>query len=236
MRVNIDKSCRLAGIYRIANLFNGCSYVGQSNSLWRRFRSHRNDFLAGKNVPKLQAAWNEFGSDAFAFDVLELCDATVLSEREDFWIEHFKSYETGYNTERWASGSGPLAQTTKDKISAANKGRIFSEEHRAKLSAVKRGKSGFFTGHKHSDEAKIKMSEKKRGKTLTPEHKQKISENNAWKGKKLPCVSCSHGPMSEETKQKLREKMLGRRSPNRGKRMSDETKEKLRIANRRSRE
>lgn len=39
----------------------------------------------------------------------------------------------------------------------------FSEEHRAKLSAVKKNKPSNFTGKKHSEQTKLLMAEKKKG-------------------------------------------------------------------------
>ncbi len=104
--------------------------------------------------------------------------------------------------------------------------RIFSEEHRRKLSEagkgrkhseeVKRkiGKAG--KGRKHTEETKIKMSLAQKGKPswnkdkkLSEETKRKISQNNAryWLGKKRV--------VSEETRKKMGEikKRMGLKPP-----------------------
>lgn len=67
------------------------------------------------------------------------------------------------------------------------------------------------TGVKFSEETKKKMSDAKKGRTLTEEHKQRISEN--CKGH-TPCVH------TEETKKRLSE-------INKGKKISEETKNKI---------
>ena len=73
-------------------------------------------------------------------------------------------------------------------------------------------------GHAVSEEARKKMSEAARGRKHSNETKAKMSV--AHKGRK-------HGPMSEETKQKLRMANLGDRSPKYGKPLTQETRMKI---------
>lgn len=83
-----------------------------------------------------------------------------------------------------ASGGYKRSKEHGQKISKANKGRIFSEEHRKNLSKSLKGK-------KHSEEFKKHLSEIlkgkptwNKGKHLSEKHKRKISE--AQKGRKYP--------------------------------------------------
>jgi group I intron endonuclease len=99
--------------------------------------------------PKLQNAWNKYGSEAFVFGIVEVCPLTLLNKRENFWIEKSCSYDrnVGYNVERFAAGSGPISAETRLKLSrshlgqrAWNKGIPRDEATRQKISASKKGK------------------------------------------------------------------------------------------------
>ncbi len=69
-------------------------------------------------------------------------------------------------------------------------GGHWTEEAKRKFSEFQKvsmlGEKNPFFGKKHNEKAKEKMSEFHSGKTLTDEHKNKISENHAFKGKKRP--------------------------------------------------
>ena len=87
----------------------------------------------------------------------------------------------------WYGKVGPnkgkiFSEETKRKISEATKGKnnpmygkIFSKEHRLKISEAN-------TGKKHTEETKRKMSDSGQGKVFSKEHKKKLSL--AHKGKK----------------------------------------------------
>ena len=102
-----------------------------------------------------------------------------LNEEQAFYLEEY--YIAGIG--RRDLGLGPLCNLTNG--GEGDSGRIFSEEHKRKLSAS--GKDKIFSGV-----TKLKISRAHKGKVLTEEHKLKISESS--KGKIL----------SEETKQKMR--------------------------------
>jgi len=78
--------------------------------------------------------------------------------------------------------------------------RIFSEEHKRKISLMNK--------RKKSEETIKKMSLARKGKHLSEETKKKISENSAkyWKGKKFP----------EETIKKMSEAQKGKVAWNKG--------------------
>ncbi len=69
------------GIYRIRNENDGKTYVGQSNDVHLRLEGHRQKLFSGKHRnSNLQRAWNEEGSEAFSFDVVEILDAPSKEE------------------------------------------------------------------------------------------------------------------------------------------------------------
>lgn len=97
---------RPAGVYQIRNTSNGKLFVASSVNLDGIFNRYRFNLIAGNHPNKaLQAEWNEFGADNFAFEVLEelevradldtKVEVTVL---EDLWIEKLRPFgERGYN-------------------------------------------------------------------------------------------------------------------------------------------
>lgn len=112
----------------------------------------------------------------------------------------------------------PHSAEAKAKISAANKGRKHTEEAKAKIGAANKGK---LLGRKRSEETKAKIAAHRLGKPgpfagahHSAEARAKMSA--ALKGKK-------RSPRSEETKAKISE-------ANKGKVISEETRQKLREA------
>ena len=79
---------KLSGIYQITLLLDGRCYIGQSGDIGRRWSEHRKVLRAnGNKNPKLQSAWNKYGESAFAFTILEECEPSQLTEREQWWMD-----------------------------------------------------------------------------------------------------------------------------------------------------
>lgn len=98
-----------AGVYAITNKLTGSMYVGSAICIRRRWISHLSALKSsGKSPPNLQAAWNRYGEDAFAFSVLELCAPAECLVREQHYIDLFRpAYNTRARAEsnfgvRWA--------------------------------------------------------------------------------------------------------------------------------------
>ena len=95
-------------------------------------------------------------------------------------------------------------------MSEAKKGKKLSEDHRQKLSEVRRGSGNSFWGRSHTDESKRKMSEAHRGAKASQETRIRMSE--AKKGKKH----------SEDTRRKIAVANTGKQfSPERRRRISE---------------
>ena len=78
-------------------------YVGQSKNIFRRkteeLRALQKDELNIKRVNKyLWNSWKKHGESNFEFQILEVTEATLLTERELFFCHHYKNFGPGvYN-------------------------------------------------------------------------------------------------------------------------------------------
>lgn len=191
----------MIGIYRIKNLVNNKCYYGSSKNIEKRWLRHKNELNKKTHINcVLQRAWDKYGEDNFLFEIVEECDSNILLEVEQKYLDT----NPDYNIAIKSSGGDNLSRNPKkDEI-------------------IK----------------KITNSVKKRYDSMTKEEKQKYSQpmelNPNWKGgityqycecgkrigtghkhcnkcrprsdDKNPFFNKTH---SEETKKKLRERMLG---------------------------
>ena len=75
-------------------------------SIEERFREHikESQRYRAKNRP-LYNAMKKYGVKHFCIDLVEECDCSILSEREQYWIDYYNSYQEGYNATRGGDGS-----------------------------------------------------------------------------------------------------------------------------------
>lgn len=218
-----------SGIYIITNTITGKVYIGQSKSLTIRWRQHKSKLKANKHPNQhLQYAYNQYGLEAFKYEILEECTLEQRNEREIYWIEYYKSTDPNYGYNLQSGGCqnqtispetkekivhdllnrGPMSEETKRKISEANRGHIMSEEQRQQISERQKGKTPWNKGVPRSEEQieahRVIMTGKKLG-PCSEERKRKIGEAN--KGR-IPATAGK--PRSDEFKQLLSEKFKGR--------------------------
>ena len=75
----------MIGIYKITNPYNEV-YIGQSKNIAQRICQHKNN----SSNYGLKESIKKFGYDNHKIEVIEECDASVLLERERFFIELHK--------------------------------------------------------------------------------------------------------------------------------------------------
>ncbi|HKX28721.1 MAG TPA: GIY-YIG nuclease family protein [Blastocatellia bacterium] len=96
------------GVFQIRNLVNGRVLVGSSLNLPGILNRHQFALQMGKHQNRsLQADWNEFGRENFAFEILdELTPSpdpgrdyrTDLNFLEELWLEKLEPFgDRGYN-------------------------------------------------------------------------------------------------------------------------------------------
>lgn len=90
----------MIGIYKITNLINGHSYIGQSLNIEKRWKNHQIAAFNSKDESysyPLYRAIRKYGIESFVLDVLEECDYQLLNEKEMYYIKYYNTYNNGYN-------------------------------------------------------------------------------------------------------------------------------------------
>ena len=86
------------GIYKITNLNNNMTYIGQTVNISDRLKQHIKCGL-GIDAPnnKLYTAMQEEGVENFKFEIIETCSKEELNQQEKYWIDFYQSTDWGYN-------------------------------------------------------------------------------------------------------------------------------------------
>ena len=86
-------------IYCIRNSINQKIYIGKTTkTLEERWKIHiRDSKKINEEIRPLYRAFNKYGIDKFHIELIEECDISILSEREIYWRDYYKSNKTGYN-------------------------------------------------------------------------------------------------------------------------------------------
>lgn len=208
------------GIYRIKNIINNKSYVGQSKNLLDRKKQHF--YYLRKNKHKnrhLQNAYNKYGEENFVFEILLICEEENITYYEQKCVDIFKP-EYNIRKECVNSNDGiKFSDESKKRMSDSKKGKPgkkHSEETKKRMSEDRKGERGSFYGRHHTQETKEKISFAHSKENLSDETIQKLSD--AKKGKK----------MSKEFREKMSEITSGENHPMYGKHHTEETKQKIR--------
>jgi len=194
------------GIYQIRNKLNRKCYIGSSTNIQCRRRRHLSRLRRGVHCNvHLQRAFDKYGEDTFAFEILEQVATMNLVECEQHYLD---TLQPEYNMLP-AAGS-PLGYhhslETRRKMSESRKGKgnpnygkPLSPEHRRKLSETLSGERSPNYGKHHSIEWRRKIGDGNRGKCHSEETKQKLRE------------AAANRPFSEEHRRKISEAGIGRR-------------------------
>ena len=106
----------LTGVYLITNKVNGKKYVGASVKINQRLSNHMNRDAKRYYYHPFYEDVRTYGKDGFDFQVLEVCDKSVLLEREQYWYDELKPE---YNLVR-PSECHFISDMTRDKIKQIN--------------------------------------------------------------------------------------------------------------------
>jgi len=153
-------------IYLLTNTINGKTYVGLTTQpLPERWKQHCR-FSRKGSMTHLHCAIRKHGENAFTYQVLEHTTTERMNDRERHYIAELQSQ---YNMTIGGEGCVGITRSeeTRKKMSASQKGKPKSEQHRARLSAAvagenhprygKTGEQHPFYGKHHTDETRRKM-------------------------------------------------------------------------------
>ena len=200
-------------IYCYTNKLNGKKYIGQTcGTLCARAG------MGGKKYASSTKFFHdilEFGWETFEPTILEITTKELADDRERYWISHYDTINSGYNSSSGGKVNHTFSQTTRDRVKRAMqeygdryKNRHYTEEYRRKRSETTRK---WIEEHGHPLKGKTRE--------LAPMWGKHHSE----KTKKI---------MSEKQKG-VNNSMYGKPAPNKGKHQTQEAKEKskLKMAN-----
>lgn len=197
-------------IYLWINLINGKKYVGQTQCFYQRMQNYKTKGA----TTILQNAINKYGIDNFEISILEKCPIERLDEREQYWIDYYKSYqrENGYNICEYASSTRGYKHTeeTKNKIRTTRSQRTY-------IKPIKE-LNGMYGKHHTVEWCKMKSENlKKMWEDESYRKKQSdrmVGENNYFYGVHMYGeLNPRYGKhCSEETKKKISESKKGKRN------------------------
>lgn len=197
MAEKINAEERTTHIYALCEPTGEVRYVGKSDNPAHRYENH---LSRSRNEDTYKARWiNKLRTDGARplLRILETIPLLTWQAREMYWIRHFKNAGCQLtNADDGGVGglSRPKSEATRQKLSAANRGRKHSVETRRKISAANRGRT-------LSAESIEKGAAKRRGQKFSPETILKMS------------ISKMGHSVSAETREKLRLGRLGKPRP-----------------------
>lgn len=172
-------------VYKTTNLINGKFYVGRHSS---NKNPEKDNYLGSGKV--LNKSLRKYGYKNFKREILEFCfDFGILCKQEEYWIEELQAVENGYNVTKVSKGFGigeshPMFGVKRFGELNSNFGNKMSEEAKAKISKINKGKTPHNKGVPMKEEQKLKLSLFRKGKKASEETKRKISAKT--KGKNNP--------------------------------------------------
>jgi group I intron endonuclease len=161
----------LGKIYKIKNLVNQKEYVGCTiSTLRKRFEEHIFRCTKSDSNTKLCNSIRKYGSDKFIIELIEECELSSIYEREKFYINEIKTFDSGLNST--IGGEGCL-------------GYKHSKEIREKISKlIKEGRShknktyDIIYGERSIEEKKNRQeSVKKSWENMTEDDRNKRIDN-----------------------------------------------------------
>lgn len=138
-----------SGVYAIICMITLKVYIGSAMNFRKRWKTHQWQLKKGKHhSPKLQRAWDKYGTENFQFEIIEECSIENLLTKEQIWIDFYDAFKNGYNCRPKAEnnlGLKMIRRTKRKDISGINNpnyGRKHTFEERELISRNHWSKKG----------------------------------------------------------------------------------------------
>lgn len=224
-----------SGIYGIRNKLNQKIYVGSAVDVKKRWSTHLTVLKQGKHHShRLQKAWDKFGQENFEWVILQKCRVENLIRYEQQWLEFYQSANSKHGYNILSIAGSPLGSKrtpeVKLKMSEIARRRNYDPEYNAMITAraKKQWQDPAFRKKTTSPEAREKAAAKLRGRPMAEETKQKLSKKafeQTDKRKKAAQASVETRKKLIEEDPEAKKRLYG---GNKGHKMSEESKEKMR--------
>lgn len=247
----------ISGVYIVKCVANGRSYVGSSKDIACRWKEHRYSLRHNEHYnAHWQRAWNKYGEDQFEWSILEetKLDSDVIRQREQHWIDILKpEINIAQSVEQPSLGLKRSKATRKKQSNARREhwARLSEDELEERRKAIAKGVAESYEkmsaeelskkqSHPHSEKTKEVLKQKTTEYHQTHEHVQKGKPVSAatqagleayWERRRKETAARKEAERVEW--EKGREERWAARSEklriaNTGKKLSDETRAKLR--------
>lgn len=80
----------IGGVYQIRNVATNERYIGASRNLRARRSGHQHRLIYGYHTGLLQTAFDRYGPEVFAFEVIIICEPEWLDKYEWALIERWQ--------------------------------------------------------------------------------------------------------------------------------------------------
>lgn len=216
----------IIGVYKISNIKDGRYYIGHSQNIEKRFKTHKYNLKRGKHINMfLQNSYNKYGLDSFTFEIIHKFDNVEKSkEKELEYLQNLEIRKELFNLNYNNDGGDMLSHHPNKKeiiekrseTLKKNNSKLTKEELKNKFG--KNGEKNGMFGKTHTKEAREIISNKNKGNTyrlgykcseeickkISVIAKQRIGEKNPFFGK----------VHSEEARKKISESNLGKKPKN----------------------
>lgn len=172
---------KIPGIYRI-QFPTGHYYIGSSIDYVSRCKSHVNAIKRGEHdSQRVQNTYNKYKSLPIYGLVVACSKDELLKEEQDLLDAHVGNKlclnisKCAESARRGVKGKHH-SEEWKKRMSEKMKMRLFTEEHRKRISEAKKGDLSNYFANCHSEEANNKRKKALKGRIITSDHRKKISE------------------------------------------------------------
>ncbi len=165
-------------IYGLRNRITDRWYIGQTTGNPFEYIRAKYKWSKGTGRPKIYNAIKKYGFNNFDICLLDSSETKEsLDNLECQYIKEYNSIDAGYNLTE-GGGNGKPSLETREKLSQSHTGKIATKETIEKLRISKLGENNPWFGKTLSVEHREKISQKLKGKVFSEEHKRKLSESN----------------------------------------------------------